>query len=392
MNILIVSFTFPPNKDGVSEAASAMARGFVARGWKVTVLTKVIPGGRDSLDWNGAGIVEYTEETAVPYRIWLTGGNPDYGSFLESGAWDTIIFHSYANTLYLALPLLRKIKGAKILVSHGYGALVWEADGRFPRGLKSWCHKAIRSLAMFSWISLLDRVVYLSETADFRGFYDRLIAKAARYGGMTVIPNGVDPEERGTNPAAIRGELGIADNEFMFLCVANYSPRKDQGYAARAYRKAAIPGSVLLFIGSEFNEHSRKSQSEDTADTGGQACGKVIWLDKQSRESTLDALAACDAFLLSSYHEAQPIALLEAMREGKPWVARNSGCIASMEGGLCVNSETEMSAAMNRIIADASLRERLSEEGRQAVLSKYNRKAYIESYCRLVEELTTSRN
>jgi hypothetical protein len=39
MKILIASFTFPPNKDWVYEAAAVMAAGFLEKGWTVEIAT-----------------------------------------------------------------------------------------------------------------------------------------------------------------------------------------------------------------------------------------------------------------------------------------------------------------------------------------------------------------
>ena len=240
---------------------------------------------------------------------------------------------------------------------------------------------------MIQWMHDFNRIVYLSEQSDFHGFYDHLIAKATGYNGRRVIPNGIDLSERGDANSDFRLMHGIPEDAFVLLCVANYSPRKDQAHGARAFRKAAVPGAVLVFIGSEFNEHSRKFQAEDEVTSSAPHLGNIIWLEKQTREATLDAYAACDSFLLSAYHEAQPISLLEAMREAKPWIARKAGCIARMEGGICVKTENEMAAAIQSLAHDAGLRERLGQEGSYAVATRYNRQAYIESYRKLVEEL-----
>lgn len=388
MRVLIISFTFPPNKDGVSEAAVAMTKGFLSCGWGVSVLTMGTSPARECLTWEGANLTEFNcGGTAYkPLVFPLITGN-DYKSFLQSQPWDAILFHSYDSFLHCALPFLNEILCPKILISHGYGVLVWEKSPMFPYGLSGVCRRFLRSVAMVFWMRRFDRIVYLSEQADFLGFYDHLIAKATRYKGRRVIPNGIDLAERGDPDSDFRHTHGIPKEAFMLLCVANYSPRKDQAYGMRAFREAAVPGSVLVFIGSEFNEHSWKFQEEDRLHALPHSSVKIIWLEKQSRDSTLDAYAACNAFLLSAYHEAQPISLLEAMRESKPWIARKAGCIARMEGGICVRSEKEMASAIRRLADDVGLCERLGQKGSHAVATRYNREAYIESYRKLVEEL-----
>jgi glycosyltransferase involved in cell wall biosynthesis len=390
MHVLIISFTFPPNKDGVSEAAAAMAKGFLDRRWEVSVFTRNTVPAREQLSWHGAELIEYDYGgTFHKPEVILNCGNLDYAAFLKSQKWDVLVFHAYEGSLLCALPHIREIPGRKILVSHGYAALLWEKSLRFPYGLASVGRRLFRSIAMIRWMRSFDRIVYLSEQADLHGFYDHFLAKATGYKGRWVMPNGIDLSERGDANSGFRLMNGIPEDAFVLLCVANYSPRKDQAYGARAFRKAALPGAVLVFIGSEFNEHSRRFQAEDSGNLSPASPGSIIWMEKQSRQATLDALASCDAFLLSAYHEAQPISLLEAMRESKPWIARKAGCIARMEGGICVNSEARMAAAIQRLAVDRELRECLGREGSRAVATRYNRKAYTESYCKLIEELTS---
>lgn len=388
MKILLITFTYPPNKDGVSMAASEMTRGFRDKGFEVTVFTLPTLTPRTEDEINDAQIVEFEYEgTGFPRQISLLSTQRSYSDFLQDPRWDVVVFHSYEAALYRAIPLLRSMPCSKILVSHGYAALLWAKSPHFPYGAWSWTKRVFRSFKMVGWMRRFDRIIYLSEQADLKGFYDHLLAKVTNYPGRRVIPNGIDPSVRG-NPASNFRELHhIPPSAFVFLCVANYSPRKDQGYAARAFRKAGIQGAVLVFIGSEFNEHSSRFIAADKPHQNGDIPGKIIWLEKQDRQATLDALAACDSFVLSANHEAQPIAMLEAMREGKPWIARKAGCISSMEGGMCIKSEAEMATAMSLLSGDKSLASRLGAEGLQAVETRYNIANYTQSYCTLIADL-----
>ena len=387
MKILISTFSFQPNKDGVAEAASMMAAGFLERGWEVDVATSTTTSPRSELVWHGARIHQFSVTGTGHPKFPFRGDVSQYRAFLESGEWDVVVFHAYAWTLYLALGNLAKIRGRKILVSHGYNILRWVRFPKFPWGLGS-CALALGQAArMCMWLSRLNRVVYLSEYADLHAFFDHSIAKRLGYRGRRVIPNGVNLEERATAPASFRDALGIMPDQIVFLCVANFNSIKNQGFAARSFRLAAIPGSILVFIGSEFNEFSQRFQTDDAVNCPGEHPGKIVWLEKQDRVATLNAFAACDAFVLSSESEAQPIALLEAMREGKPWIASRVGCIPEMPGGICITSESAMSAAMKTLAADPTLRESLGREGAAAITKTYNSKAYQQAYCQIIEEL-----
>lgn len=365
-----------------------MARGFLDRGWNVEVATLSTAPRREFHSWHEASIREFhfegnhnaPGETARRREAW--------GAYLLKGDWDVIIIHAHVWQFNFSLPYLSRLKGRKVLVSHGYAALQWARNSKFPYGLPTLLLTTGRSLLMPLWFRRFDRVIFLSQKADFKGFYDHWLAKMSRYSGRRVIPNGVDLNVRGQDPVGFRERNGIARETFMLLCVANYSPRKDQGFAARAYRKAIIPNSVLVFIGSEFNEYSKRFQDEDARTYSDAAQNKIIWLEKQDREQTLNAIAACDAFVLSANHEAQPISLMEAMRESKPWVARQAGCIDEMPGGICVKTEQAMAEAMSKLGEDKDLRTRFGTAGRTAVENTYNLENYTDSYCKLVEELT----
>ena len=388
MKILIASFSFPPNRDGVAEAASTMATGFLERGWEVDVATSPTIPPRDGMQWQSAVIHEFSITGTTHPKYPFCGEVNEYRAFLESGEWDVVVFHAYLWTLYLALGSLSKIRARKVLVSHGYNALRWVRLPKFPWGLGAWFLAVGQAARMCIWLSALDRVVYLSRSADLRAFFDHSIAKFLAHRGRRVIPNGVNLEERASVPANFRVTFGIKPEQMVFLCVANYNPIKNQGFAARSFRLAAIPGSVIVFIGSEFNELSQCFQTEDAANFPGEHPGTIIWLEKQERQVTLNAFAACDAFVLSSESEAQPIALLEAMREAKPWIARKAGCIPEMPGGICIASETEMSHQMVKLATHPKLRTTLGSQGRAAVEKTYNRKHYVQSYCDLVSEIT----
>ncbi len=367
-----------------------MAAGFQARGWDLDIATTPVTPGRESADWNGARIHEFAISGDQHPKHHYTGDIASYRKFISEGNWDIIIFHAYLWSLYVPLDLLDKIPAKKILVSHGFPALQWVRHPTFPWGLWVWAWWIFRSLEMTTWLGKIDRTVYLSNLADFRGFFDHRIAKALGYPGSRVIPNGVNLQERGRDADGFRDEVGIRKDQIMFLCVANYSRRKDQGFAARAFRAAAVPDAVLVFIGSEFNGDSARFRKEDEESAGSGNAGQIVWLEKVDRSRTLDAFAACDVAVLSADHEGQPIALLEAMREAKPWVARDAGCISELPGGCCVRTESTMTAQMVQLATDTELRKRLGEEGRAAIVSTYNHQRYIDSYCDLVVETTAA--
>lgn len=371
----------------MAEAASAGALAFIERGWKVEVATEPVFPGRTNLFWNGAHIHEFSISGSPYFRHPYCGQIQEYQNFLASGDWDVVIFHAYLWPILLAVPVLDSIRAKKVLVSHGYAALRWTPVAKFPFGLSIWVNSFGQSLKMLSWVHKIDRWVFLSQKSDLHGFYDHWLAEKISHPGITVIPNGVSIPDSSRKMGTFRSAHGIPSGASLFLCVANYSRRKDQGYAVHAFRRAAIPGSHLVFIGSEFNESSAQFQAEDVKIASAFPPGKIHWLQNVSREETLAALADCDVFILSANHEGQPIVLLEAMAYKKPWIARKAGCIEELPGGLCVSTVQKMAEAMRKLSVNHQERARLGVEGAMAVQRQFSRQEYNQSYCQMVEEL-----
>ena len=291
MKILISTFTFPPNRDGVAGAAAAEADAFLRRGWEVEVATEPVRPSRASPVWHGVRVHEFSITGSPYWRHPYRGQVREYQNFLRSKSWDVVIFHAYLWPLYLAVPILDSVPGRKVLVSHGFGGLVWVPVARFPFGLMVLAHSVWLSLKMLTWIKKIDRWVFLSFRRDLRAFYDHWLAEKIRHPGIRVIPNGVALPETGLPKGYFREKHGIPHEAPLFLCVANYSLRKDQGFAVRAFRRAALPRSHLVLIGSEFNDASAKFQREDAYFAPPAPPGKIHWLENISREETLAALA-----------------------------------------------------------------------------------------------------
>jgi len=388
MNVLIASFTFPPNRDGVSAAAELMATGFAQRGWTVDVATEPATDLRPQLHQR-IRVHEFNIRGGLHPRNPFTGDVEEYRLFLLSDHWDVIVFHSYAWTVYVAAPLLPSLRAKKILVSHGFGALIWTRRRRFPYGLGSWFLSAYQSVIALKWMRSIDRLVVLSNRVDFGTFYDHLLAKAAGRPPIAVIPNGVDLDETCLGNSNFRERIGAGVDTFVFLCVAHYSERKDQGYAARAFRRAGLENALLVFIGPEFNEFSERFRAEDARLASPCELKRIVWMEKQNRRDTVGALETCDAFVLSAKHEAQPIAILEAMRSGKPWISRNAGCVSEIPGGLVVRSERQMCRAMRDLARKPRLCSELGTEGLEAVRSTFNRSEYLRAYCQILEKVTS---
>lgn len=103
-------------------------------------------------------------------------------------------------------------------------------------------------------------------------------------------------------------------------------------------------------------------------------------------------LAASDIFVLPSYSEGLPIALLEAMAAGKACVVTDIGLpVNSGENALVVpaGDPESLARAVETLLIDEKLREKLGRNAREEVKREYSWEKAVEGYMRIFNQLKT---
>ena len=157
--------------------------------------------------------------------------------------------------------------------------------------------------------------------------------------------------------------------------------------ALRAFRHARLENANLVFIGSEFNEYSAALQQLDNQLKREFGAGRVMMLEKISREMTCAAYREADLFVLSAKAETQPIVLLEAMASKTPWISTDVGCVAELPGGIVARSESELAREMKALLDSPERRNQLSDEGWAASQETYDWERVINTYNTLLLKL-----
>ncbi|WP_273670286.1 glycosyltransferase [Janthinobacterium fluminis] len=114
------------------------------------------------------------------------------------------------------------------------------------------------------------------------------------------------------------------------------------------------------------------------------------WVGPEQRDAEL---ARATVFVLPSYHEGLPMAMLEAMAAGKAVVVTPVGAIpeavSAGENGLLVQpgDVAALAGALRALLADAALRARLGHAARATVLARYSTEAALARLAALYREL-----
>lgn len=386
MKILICSFTFYPDKNGVAAVVLAHAMHFVKAGHDVTIFT-------------GTTSTAQTEEQEFPFAVkrFTVSGNAnlkfqykgDFELYIQSvRQWDgdVAFLHCWSVwTTDLLLPILNDLPFKVVMVSHGFDAQRYPRGLRFPNGARHW----------FGWFPYVCKLpvilrrfsslVVLSHSCDPRWYFDHKVARFTRYEAVKVIPSAVDVDEFKQSPGAFRQTHDLQDL-FVFLIVGNYFPmHKNQEMAVRAFAASGCQKSCLICIGSELNEYSESLVSLATELGIG---NKLICLAGLRRSEVVAAYLSSDAVVCSSIWESGPIVLLEAMAAGKPFISTNVGFAQYLKGGIIANSIDIMANEMRTLRNSPSLCTELGLSGQHYCKDYHDWPQVMASYDRLLDELS----
>jgi colanic acid/amylovoran biosynthesis glycosyltransferase len=172
------------------------------------------------------------------------------------------------------------------------------------------------------------------------------------------------------------------------ICVGRFVPAKGHLILLRTFSNLLRRGYRLrlrlIGDGSERTEMESLIARE-------KLCDSVIFEGALNHEATRHKLMQADIFVLASFAEGLPVALMEAMAMEIPcistFVAGIPELIRDGLDGLLVpaSSEEALSAALERLVSDAGLRRKFAIAGRQRVEEFYDLQKNVRSLADTLE-------
>ncbi len=279
---------------GLENVVLNLASGLKARGLRVSLL--VLGRSGPAVDQARAQGLEVatlpTTRREASYRAWLRENRVDlvYAHYSTYGA------RAAAD---LALPFVQVV----------HNTYVWLDERAID---------AYREADAFT-------TAYLCVSAEVARYCDRRMG--LDIDRMVIVPNGVDvgrlDAARLEQPEQLRPELGLADDDFVFLNVASIHATKAQKLLMRAMAAvvAECPRARLVLAGSASDPEYQRQLRDRIAELGlerhvvlaGQRVdvGRFYWM--------------ADSFVLPSYWEGWSLALTEAACTGLPLIASDVG-------------------------------------------------------------------
>jgi glycosyltransferase involved in cell wall biosynthesis len=257
--------------------------------------------------------------------------------------------------------------------------MIWNAKPPFfglGRLFSAWLFVA----RMPIWMHQMACIVVLGKQPHFVRAFDLWLARLIRYRKVHVIPNAVEPMKPVVSDFRNKHRLGC---KLTFMCVAGYSTTKDQLHILEGFVEANIPNSVMVFIGPCENAYSKKLRA-----VAASCSAEVLILTDLERIEVEAAIRDCDVAVLGSISEMQPIFLLEAMSEGKPWICTKVGSVDQLLGGIIYDrSKRGLAKAMTRL-TDPVLREIMGMQGKKQWLDEFVTKVVYDKWDKLLRKVT----
>ena len=200
------------------------------------------------------------------------------------------------------------------------------------------------------------------------------------------VPTGIDGERfRPGDRFAARSKLQLPGNKILIGIVATLRSWKGHRFLVEAL--AGLPDDVSLVI---VGDGPQRAALEALVDNLG-VRARTLFAGNQS--DVLPWLQAFDVFALPSYaNEGVPQALLQAMLTGLPCVTTHAGSIAEIardgETALVVPVEDvpALRSALERLLADRAMAERLGAAARRHCLAHYSYETMLDRMERIYRE------
>ncbi len=284
-----------------------------------------------------------------------------------------------------------------VVHSHGYKADVyaWLAGrgGGWP--LVSTCHPWLetdsnRKAKIYAKLDKLVLSRFSHVVAISEGVRKEYLASRSAKRHIDVIANGIDLDtfEVSANHPELRQELSIANGARIVGAVGRLSPEKGYDVLLQAFARLGAEEKdpvVLMLVGDgpEKENLLRLGEKLNIAD-------RLRFLGARTDVPAL--LKLMDVFVLSSFTEGVPMALLEAMAAHRPIVATEVGEVSQILGrdaGLLIkpNDVRGLADSIGRLLRDRQMSQKCAEHARQRVAQNYSSDMMVVKYVNIYERL-----
>ena len=364
MQILLTSPTYPPFNSGLGNAVALQAASLAGAGHDVVIATG---GEARGCRMDGRIRVESFPVSGADSMLHpIRGDIAAYLDFLRQAVWDVVLLNAWQNwATDLALRHLDEIPGRKFVYSHCISTNTFFA------------HQPLRSLVRYlAWrpywrrlprlMRSLDGVLFLADRGSDSRFDDLALARRCAV-PLRVIPNSLSAAA----VAALEAPAAPLADRDRLMAVGSYQWQKGFDFVLRAYAASRARDRFPLHLyGQQHSPYSDTLRSLMRELGLGES--SVTLHEGVAGEALIAEYGRSRLVLSGSHTECQPLVLLDANATGTPFVARSTGCIDCMPGGVGIGAWQDMAKRIDALLDDAPAWQALADAGRRAARDIYH--------------------
>lgn len=374
--VLLVSPWYRPNIGGIVEVAEKLFRLLRGARIKTHLLVTDHPGSRHvkadpkqpEVWW--CYVLPYvftrtTVRTTVAFIIRWFGYVWRLARFIRQHNIKSVVLIYPTENAWPFLFLQRILHFRLVVSAHGNDILLYD---KLP-GTHRWLLRA-----------LLRSAAVITAPADHVA---RQASQISRYSPdrIVLIPNCVDGKYFAPRPIGYRRNGHIP----TFIHVSNFAVKKRVADIVRAFALSGVHAATRLVLVGDGMDFQNAVQLAKTMGIE----TNVFFLGAQ--HDVRSFLWESDVFVSASDEESGPIALLEAMACGLPFISTGHGVVTMLppnECGLVVpnRSPKELGEAMALLLQNPELCKRLGRQARYWAEAKFGEEAYLESHLKILSE------
>jgi glycosyltransferase involved in cell wall biosynthesis len=280
---------------------------------------------------------------------------------------------------------------ADVVHAHGYkaDAYVYIALRNSEIPLVSTCHNWVTQNSLVSFYGVVDRFVlrkYTAVAAVSDQVKKTLLDAGVRKEKIHKVINGIDLRPFSNAVPSLRED---PDSEHIMIVgwVGRLSHEKgaDIFLRAAAQTLASLPQTEFVVVGDGPDRNALESLVDEL-----NIQDSVSFVGR--REDMPSVYASFDIVVSSSRQEGLPMAILEGMASGKPWIATTVGDVPTVilqdvTGILTPPGNVEsLTAALIALLSDPDRRDRLGTTARKLVEEQFSAERMTEDYLRIYRE------
>lgn len=366
MKILFIGESYLPQLCGMTAVTRYLAEGLVNRGYQVSIATQSHFDNDKNVEiLNGVEVNRFRIRRNL-LKIPIGELNL-FIDFVLRNEFDVYIFECIGSlTSDILMPYISKIKGLKILHTHGNSfktmrPFVIRQNLKFTFGntynyLRLWFQN-LYSYPKF--IKSFDEVIILSSVSSDK----KIVCKNAyKY---EVLDNAADDIffEEYNKIGTLNYPLQTKYNKYI-ISIANFQKVKNQMLMVKSYYKSDVTDVSLVMIGSKKNEYYQLVADYVNKQSRKYPRKDVVMLTGVERQRIPNILKFASLYLVCSEKEEYSISLIEAMSLGIPFVSTNVGNACILPGGITVQNINELPDAIATMMHDDKLRIKYSKDAR----------------------------